>query len=365
MKAADSIFILTFAHTLALAPALLGSGIAFAEPIRVIWGGFIDTQYAFDLNQPQGIDRAYTTQPARHNELNVNLAYVEAKLLGEKVRGRLALQLGTSVQSNYASEPQVGSVSGGSMSRHLQEGVVGYRLNELWWIDAGVYFSHIGVENWVSKENWALSRTLISEFSPYYQSGVKLSYEGNEGVSGQLHILNGWQNMSENNSQKALGISGTYAPKNSRFEGTYNNFMGREVEYRWRLFHNVILKWKSSDSLQFSMNYDRGWQQTGDLSSWQSWHGFAVFARYQAQAGWASTLRLEGYFDPDQVIVSTASDHGFQVWGGSLNVDQPLTEQVVWRNEIRLLSSKDAIYPSATRLVKNDSFVLSSLSINF
>ena len=43
----------------------------------------------------------FTTQPARHNEFNVNLAFVEAKLDGQRVARPLALQAGTSVQSNY------------------------------------------------------------------------------------------------------------------------------------------------------------------------------------------------------------------------------------------------------------------------
>jgi hypothetical protein len=67
---------------------------------KITFGGFVDGYYAFDFNRPVNFDRAYTTQPARHNEFNVNLAFVEAKIDGPGYRGRLALQTGTSVQSN-------------------------------------------------------------------------------------------------------------------------------------------------------------------------------------------------------------------------------------------------------------------------
>ena len=73
---------------------------------KVTFGGFIDSYYAFDFNRPASFDRAYTTQPARHNEFNVNLAFIEAKIDAPRYRGRLALQAGTSVQSNYAGEPR-------------------------------------------------------------------------------------------------------------------------------------------------------------------------------------------------------------------------------------------------------------------
>lgn len=45
---------------------------------KITWGGFVDGQYAFDFNNPPNGDRAYTTQPARSNEFNINLAFVES-----------------------------------------------------------------------------------------------------------------------------------------------------------------------------------------------------------------------------------------------------------------------------------------------
>jgi hypothetical protein len=116
-------------------------------------GGFLDTYVAYDAGRPRTLDRAYTTQPARHNEFNVNLAFVELGLSGPRVRGRLALQAGTSVQANYAGEPRLGSVSGPDVGRMLQEAYVGYELRPGLWIDGGVFFSNAGTEGWVSRDN--------------------------------------------------------------------------------------------------------------------------------------------------------------------------------------------------------------------
>ena len=76
------------------------------------FGAFVDAYYAYDLNRPRALDRAFTTTAARHDEFNVNLAFVEAVLAAPRLRGRLAVQFGTSVQANYAGEPRVGAVSG-------------------------------------------------------------------------------------------------------------------------------------------------------------------------------------------------------------------------------------------------------------
>ena len=79
-------------------------------------------------------------------------ALVAVQLSSAHTRGRLALQAGTSVQSNYAGEPRSGGISGPELTRHIQEAVVGVRAKSHLWIDAGIYLSHIGQESWISRD---------------------------------------------------------------------------------------------------------------------------------------------------------------------------------------------------------------------
>ena len=165
--------------------------------VKVTFGAFIDGYYAYDFDRPPSIDRAYTTQPARHNEFNINLADVEAKLDGARVHGRLALQAGTSVQSNYAGEPAIGSVSGSSLSRHIQEAFAGYKVASTLWIDGGIFFSHIGNETWISRDNWTYSRSFVADFTPYYETGVRALWQATAALTVTGVVVNGWQNISE------------------------------------------------------------------------------------------------------------------------------------------------------------------------
>jgi putative OmpL-like beta-barrel porin-2 len=48
---------------------------------------FADAYYAFDFNRPRDRTRAYATQPYRHNEFNINLAFVRAQYAGDRFRG--------------------------------------------------------------------------------------------------------------------------------------------------------------------------------------------------------------------------------------------------------------------------------------
>ncbi|HXH74889.1 MAG TPA: outer membrane beta-barrel protein [Bacteriovoracaceae bacterium] len=114
------------------------------------FGGFIDTYFAYDFNNPSHHKRAYTTQPVRHNEFNVNLAYLEAILDRPKTRGRLALQFGDSVTRNAAAETR--------FTRIFQEAYLGIKIDGKTWVDAGIFLGNIGSESWISKDNWTYKR---------------------------------------------------------------------------------------------------------------------------------------------------------------------------------------------------------------
>ena len=72
---------------------------------KLTFGAFVDGYYACDFGWAASPDCAFTTPAARHDELNVNLAHVEARYASPKVRVRLGLQAVTSVQFIYAGEP--------------------------------------------------------------------------------------------------------------------------------------------------------------------------------------------------------------------------------------------------------------------
>jgi hypothetical protein len=66
--------------------------------LRVAFSGFVDSYFAYDVNHPRTLDRPFT-QAARHDEFNINLAFLDATLSGPRLRGRFAAQFGTSVQA--------------------------------------------------------------------------------------------------------------------------------------------------------------------------------------------------------------------------------------------------------------------------
>jgi hypothetical protein len=331
-----------------------------AERSELSVSGFVDTYYAYDSNEPVG-DRAFTTQAIRQNEFNLNLAYIALALEKSRTRGRLALQTGTSVYSNYAAERTQSSPLG-SMLQHVQEAYAGVRLAENVWLDGGIFLSHIGLESFVSKENWNYTRSLGADYSPYYQSGIRLSYRKDPMWALSLHLLNGWQNILEANTEKALGIQVAYSPS-SALSFTYNGFLGKESELR--LFNNFIVKARLHERLSLAFSSDFGIQKQSGNGQVAAWFVETLVLQSRLASEWAVGGRVEYFSDPQQAIALTNSPNGFQTWGASVNVDWQPSQETLVRTEIRTLASKDALFPARNGTRTTTTQWVTSLALSF
>jgi hypothetical protein len=340
------------------------------DDVSVQFGAFVDTYYTYDFDRPPGLNRDFTTTASRSNEFNINLAYLEAKLSGDRVRGRMALQAGTSVTANYTdlqSALGVGTGPGSSQDfrllQNIQEAYLGYRVTDRLWVDAGIMFSYIGFENWISKNDWTYTRSLMADYSPYFMTGVRATYQWNDDFSTQLNVMNGWDNIYGTNQSKAVGVELAYTP-NPDNSLTYNNFWGYQPGQLYRFFNDFIFTTAFSSQIKLAAVYDVGVQAKpgGQGNSiWQTWN---AQLHYIASPTFSMTLRGEYYLDPDQVVVSTNTPNGFQVWGASINGDFVLAKHLLWRNEFRLLWSEDAVFPGQGGNQTEDPVVVTSLSLN-
>ena len=343
---------------------------------HVAWSAFVDSYYAYDFGRPASFDRVFTTQAARHDEFNINLACVAGSLTSRRVRGRLAIQAGTSVQSNYASEPVIGVVSGGTLSRHIQEATAGARLAPSLWVDGGVYFSYIGLEGWISRDNPTYTRSLVAEYTPYYLSGVHLTWQprigaasrshaprevGTSPLTVQLHVMNGWQNVSENNHGKAVGVRIDWQVSPAVTLG-YGNFVGDErpqgVTPATRVFNQVMVK-ASLGRTAFQGQADYGREAGRD------WYGVVAVGRETLTPTLALVARLERYTDPHQLIVVTGAPAGLTANGASLGLDVGRADGLLWRTELRGLHSTALLFPShgVADASRNNLLVVTSLAL--
>ena len=108
---------------------------SFSRKGKLSIEGYVDTYYAYNFNKPSSNDQPYFVSMARHNEVNINLAYIDLKYSSSRVRARFVPGFGTYINANYAQEP-------GSL-KNIIEASAGIKLLEKKniWIDFGVFGS--------------------------------------------------------------------------------------------------------------------------------------------------------------------------------------------------------------------------------
>jgi len=350
--------------------ALLAPNAALAQENdttpRITFGAFVDGYYAYDFGRPASHDRAFTTQAARHDEASVNLAHVEARYASPKVRGRLALQAGTSVQFNYAGEPDE---LAGTQPNHLpliQEAIVGVSVAPTLWIDGGIMLSHIGSESWISIDNPTYTRSLAAEFSPYYETGVRATWQALPNLAAQVNVVNGWQRISESNEDKAVGARIDWTPI-APLTLSYSNFVGREPaaatgEQDVRVFHDFIARWAPDERALLIATVDFGAQDEGD------WLAASLAGRYWITPAIGVNARVERFDDEDGVVSATGIDAspGLVTNGASVGIDVQ-RGPAVWRTELRtFFGAEEAIFPdrdAGDGGAKSSTALVTSLSV--
>lgn len=349
---------------------LLSVNHAFAQAdstqSKLTVSGYLEPYYQYDFGQPVNNSRpGFVYSHNRHNEFNVNLGFIKAAYYDGTVRANLALAAGTYMNANYAAEPGV--------LKNIYEANAGVKLSKTrdLWVDAGIFASHIGFESAVGKDNWMLTRSITADNTPYYLSGVKLTYNTPNGkwlLSGLA--FNGWQQIqrSDNSSRIGLGTQVQYKPT-ARLTLNSSTFLGASPDStnRNRLFHNFYGIWQATDKLGFTAGFDFGIQQPVESSSdYNPWQSINLLVRYQVADKWWLAGRYENYLDRDGIIIATGSPNGFNTDNYALNVDFAPAKNVLWRVEGRVFNSQDPIFSDGGgQATRGNGIVSTALAISF
>jgi len=263
------------------------------EPEKpVTFHGFVDGYYAWNSNDPrshENFEPGIGTTAKRANEFNLNLAAVEIVREASPVGFHLSLVAGNGADVVHAAESEG--------FRHIYQASVIYKASDRLTFEGGIFPSHIGFEGFFSRDNWNYTRSWLGEFSPYYQTGVHASYQFTKQWSGELHVLNGWQLIDDNNNAKSIG--GKIAYSNDRLSASFNTFDGPELpkdDHHWRHFGNLIGTYKATPKLSVGGSLDRGHQLSAN------WTGVAAYGRYAFDDKHACAVRAERFHDPDNGI---------------------------------------------------------------
>ncbi len=349
--------------------AFAQTGIDSTQTPKLTFGAFADVYYLYDFNQPAERERpGFIYAHSRHNEITLNNAVLSAAYTADRVRGNLGLHTGTYVQRNYAAE----TLNGSEVLKFIYQANAGVRLAKGLWLDAGILPSHIGYESALSIDNSTLTRSMMADNTPYYETGAKLTWDLSDKLTVSGLVLNGWQRIVETDDNKALGTQIQYKPVASVLLNS-STFFGKEGANRY--FHNFYGVFDLIDKVTIMAAFDIGWQEqlraNGERDGFDTWYNPNLIVRFKPTDKFAIAGRVEYYHDPNNLIIP-ATDvgggntvGGFQTWAPSLNMDYFPLSNVALRLEGKLYSASNGVFIQEGRPVKTSGLVAASLAFKF
>jgi hypothetical protein len=322
---------------------------------RITLEGCLDTYFAYNFNEPITKDQPYFVSMARHNEVNINLAFIDLKYTSARVRARIAPGFGTYMNANYSSEPQT--------LKHFVEANAGYKLGKKKniWLDAGILGSPYTNESAISKDHLTYTRSFAAEYVPYYLSGLKLTLPLTHKVNTYLFITNGWQQITDQNTNKALGTQLEIRPS-KHFLINWNTFAGKDQTAvdsvkGTRLFTDLFVIFNRNKLALTSCIYVGEHRSKDDDRVW--WQA-NIIARYAFNTLLSVSGRFEYFQDKEGVVIAPITPSTeFSSFGSSLGFNITPDPNLLFRTEVRYLFSDASVYLKS-ELPTNQNLVITS-----
>src|SRR5206468_2553891 len=208
-------------------------------------------------------------------------------------------------------------------------------------IDLGKFVTQHGAEVIEAKDNWNYSRSLLFALAiPYYHMGVRATYTVNDKVTLMGGVVNGWNNVVENNGAKTFGAQIALKPV-PQVAIVQNYMAGPEQPDDtddWRHLSDTTITYTPTPKLSLMANYDHGRDRLAGLGV--GWQGIAGYGRYQVNKWCAIAPRLEWFDDPQGFMTGTVQT----LKEGTLTFEVKPVDNLLWRIEYRRDLSDAAVF---------------------
>lgn len=325
--------------------------------------GFVDGYYSFNFNRPDSNTNTYNGGPSNfdfyHNSFSLSMAELVISKDPAPVGFRVDLDYGPTTDFvtcgaiNCDTKTATGTPAPDSAYRNVQQAYVSYATPFKLNVDFGKFVTHMGAEVIESKDNWNYTRSLLFAYAiPYYGAGARANYAISDSLFVNGYVLNGWNDVVENNNMKTFGaeIGWTPTPKLP----IVLNWIGPEEctttsgacplapngeTYSNKQVFDGIVTFNATDSLSFMVNYDYGTLKDSNDDS-QHYSGAAFYARWKVDP-YAVAVRYEKVIDNAGFMVGVPNDHLSEV---TVTGEKTISGNLLTRLEYRYDKATKSIF---------------------
>jgi len=311
--------------------------------------------------------RDYTSYPLYVNQFSLAYAYVQGQYeIPDKLRFRIALHAGHIVESLYNEEMK--------SLQLIREAAIYYFFIPKLAMEAGIFPSYYGAEIVLNKENIHATRAYIADFTPDYEAGFRLHYHVRKDMTLRFMVINGWQEIRDQNGRKALGFVWS-VNKPYKIVGDWNMYWGNEAPLGekvpvFRHYQNLYYRiWlgKKKRWLLFPM-IDFVMQKNNAKDRYDFVVSPALSLRYAITPKLGVAMRYDYLYDKADIVpeLKTGTPNGWQSHSGTATFEYLPLPQLTLRVEGRYGTNKDAVFRNATNtLVREDWYGIFAASFHF
>ena len=267
--------------------------------------GFLSTTYSYNLNRPDSGTNQYRVYDFDDNAFKIDVVTLTLQKAVSKP-GEAGFRVDAIAG---ASIPRVSASYGMFQGQDfdLKQAFVSYvvPLGSGLRVDAGKFltaFSYEYIESWDTPNDNATRSFMFGYAMPTAHTGVKASYTFSDRIAGMVMVVNGWDNVKDNNSSKSICGQVVWTPTPA-VTVTGNAMTGPErtgVNSDPRTVFELNAQWKATDRIVLGLDgvtgSEKGAVRAGETAKW---NGLTAYARLGLTGTFALCLRGEVFGDPD------------------------------------------------------------------
>jgi len=259
------------------------------------FSGLVDGYYSYNFNHPVSRANQLRNFDLAGGQFDLSMAKIVMEHAPDPAGFRVDLGFGKAFDAIHGAE------AGLTAFRNIQQAYISYKPKggKGLQLDFGKHVTMAGAEVIETHSNWNYSRSLLFALAiPYYHMGLRASVPVGSNFTAGFHLVNGWNNVLDNNSGKTLGLSGAVTAGPVTWSNNY--YAGPEKTDQnkgWRhLYDTTFLV--NGEKASFYFNFDYGAERNPGAPT-AAWYGFAGAARFALSERAAVAPRLEWFNDRD------------------------------------------------------------------
>jgi len=286
----------------AAAPASTPSETWSIGPID--FSGLIDGYYSYNFDHPSDRVNQLYNFDTEAQQFSLNMAEFRMSHSPDPIGFELDLGFGRAFDIIHTTEqaPEI--------FRYIEQAYVSFKPPKAKGleIDFGDFVTSAGAEVIETNQNWNYSRSLLFSWAiPYYHFGLRTSMPLGKYFTAGVQLVNGWNNIEDNNSGKTIGLTEALTVK--KFTWSNNYYTGPEnpnTNKGWRNLYDTTLLLTPTDKFNAYINVDYG-QNRNFLAApnLAKWYGVAGAAHFQISKAISFSPRVEWYKDAQGFTTGT------------------------------------------------------------